>query len=91
MTGRGNARTFIVVGMVLIAVPAFFLGPSPLVAPLLAHVPTSLVVGLAFALLGVGEGFAMSPLMEDMMASCGSHATEYVDSLSAVMCATGMA
>lgn len=92
VTGRGNARTFILTGMLLIALPAFFLGPSPLVQPLLTSaasplrlLPVTAIVLGAFALLGVGEGLAMAPLMEDMMASCGERAPEYVDALSALM------
>jgi len=87
VTSKANARWFVVGGMLLIALPCFFLGPSPLVAPLLdaAALPLGVPIFTAFAVLGLGEGLTMAPLMEDMMASCGARAPEYVDALSAVM------
>ena len=57
----------IISGLWLIALPSYFLGPSPWVGWLLRSVPVHVVVLLAFALLGLGEGLSMAPLMEDMM------------------------
>jgi len=36
----------------------------------------------ALVLFGVGESMSMTPVMDDMMASCGEHADASVDSLS---------
>ncbi|EOD34660.1 hypothetical protein EMIHUDRAFT_455551 [Emiliania huxleyi CCMP1516] len=62
------------------------IGPSPLLA-----LPSGL--GLpqlcaALVLFGVGESMSMTPVMDDMMASCGEHADASVNSLSSVLAAS---
>ena len=38
----------------------------------------------ALVLFGVGESMSMTPVMDDMMASCGEHADASVESLSSL-------
>jgi len=86
LTSKHNARVMIISGLWLIALPSYFLGPSPWVGWLLRSVPVHVVVLLAFALLGLGEGLSMAPLMEDMMSSCSDRIEgDCIDSLSAIL------
>ena len=90
-TTPANARRMIVCGMVLLSVACFLLGPSDWVRPALADLPARGVVLFGFALLGLGEGLAMAPLMEDMMVSCGANGSayiNYINSLSGLMAAS---
>lgn len=90
-TTPSNARRMIVCGMVLLSGACFLLGPSDWVRPALADLPARGVVLFGFALLGLGEGLAMAPLMEDMMVSCGANGSayiNYINSLSGLLAAS---
>ena len=91
-TTPGNARRMIVGGLTLTSVACFFFGPSAWLLPVLDALPLALPIPAAvlfgFALLGIGEGMAMAPLMEDMMVSCGRQGDAYINSLSSVMAAS---
>jgi MFS family permease len=87
-TTPANARRMIVCGMVLLSGACFLIGPSEWVRPALADLPARGVVLFGFALLGLGEGLAMAPLMEDMMVSCGANSSAYLNSLSGLMAAS---
>jgi MFS family permease len=87
-TTPANARCMIVCGMVILSGACFLIGPSEWVRPALADLPARGVVLFGFALLGLGEGLAMAPLMEDMMVSCGANSSTYLNSLSGLMAAS---
>jgi len=76
-------RPVIVCGLMLQLLGFLIIGPSPLLRlegrPSMGQMVVSLVA------FGVGEAMSMTPVMDDMMHSCGTHAEEYVNGLSALM------
>jgi len=82
---RFGPRPMIVTGMLLQLLGFLLIGPSPLLRL------KSLQIGqLVFSLIvfGVGESMSMTPVMDDMMLSCGELADESVNALSSLMAAS---
>ena len=83
---RFGPRPIIVSGMLAQLLGFLLIGPSPLLRPL--GVGESLGMGqmvLALVLFGLGESMSMTPVMDDMMRSCGEYADESVNALSSLM------
>ena len=86
---RFGPRPIIVSGMLAQLLGFLLIGPSPLLRPL--GVGESLGMGqmvLALVLFGLGESMSMTPVMDDMMHSCGESADAAVNSLSSLMAAS---
>lgn len=86
---RFGPRPIIVSGMLAQLLGFLLIGPSPLLRPL--GVGESLGMGqmvLALVLFGLGESMSMTPVMDDMMHSCGENADAAVNSLSSLMAAS---
>jgi len=79
---RMGPRAVIVVGILLQALGFFLIGPSPLLQ--LESLGFSQMV-VSLLLFGVGEAMSMTPVMDDMMHSCGEHAEEASVSLAPLM------
>ena len=83
---RFGPRPIIVSGMLAQLLGFLLIGPSPLLRPL--GVGESLGMGqmvLALVLFGLGESMSMTPVMDDMMSSCGAMADASVNALSSLM------
>lgn len=82
---RFGPRPIIVSGLLLQLLGFLLIGPSPLLRL------KSLQVGqmiTSLVLFGVGESMSMTPVMDDMMHSCGGDADSCVNSLSSLMAAS---
>lgn len=82
---RFGPRPIIVSGLLLQLLGFMLIGPSPLLrlkSLQMGQMITSLV------LFGVGESMSMTPVMDDMMNSCGGDSDACVNSLSSVMAAS---
>jgi len=79
---RLGSRAVIIIGLLLQLLAFVLIGPSPWLQ--LERIGTAQMV---FALLffGVGEAMSMTPVMDDMMHSCGEHADEASVSLAPLM------
>jgi len=81
---RFGPRPIIVTGLLLQVLGFLLIGPSPLLRLNSIHsgqLITSLVM------FGLGESMSMTPVMDDMMHSCGESADAAVNSLSSLMAA----
>ena len=76
-------RPVIVIGLLLQILGFILIGPSPLLR-LEGHASMSLMV-VSLLCFGVGEAMSMTPVMDDMMHSCGEYAEESVNALSSLM------
>ena len=76
-------RPVIVCGLLLQLLGFLIIGPSPLLR--LGRHPSMSQMISSLIMFGVGEAMSMTPVMDDMMHSCGTHADEYVNGLSALM------
>lgn len=79
---RFGPRPVIVTGLLLQLLGFMLIGPSPLLR--LKTLQMGQLV-TALVLFGVGESMSMTPVMDDMMHSCGEHAEDAVNSLSSLM------
>jgi len=80
---RCGPRAIIVCGLLLQLLGFVLIGPSPLL-----RVGEHLGMGQMIAALcvfGIGESMSMTPVMDDMMHSCGEYADESVNALSSLM------
>jgi MFS family permease len=75
-------RPVIVCGLLLQLLGFLLIGPSPL---LRLQRPSTTQMNAALVALGIGEAMSMTPVMDDMMASCGEYAEESVNALSSLM------
>lgn len=79
---RFGPRPIIVGGLLLQVLGFLLIGPTPLLRLESLHTG-QLMVSLFF--FGVGESMSMTPVMDDMMHSCGEAADAAVNSLSSLM------
>lgn len=80
-------RAVIVTGLALQLLALLLIGPTPLLGGS-GGGPPRLGMGqmlLALALCGFGEAMSMTPVMDDMMLSCGEGAGDCVNALSSLM------
>ena len=82
---RFGPRPVIVTGLLFQLLGFLLIGPSPFLR-LEGLKMGQLLVSLV--LFGVGESMSMTPVMDDMMESCGEYADAAVNSLSAVITAS---
>jgi len=80
---RFGPRPIIVSGMLLQLVGFLLIGPSPILR-IGENVQMS-QMGFSLVLFGLGESMSMTPVMDDMMHSCGGQADAAVNSLSSLM------
>lgn len=83
---RFGPRPIIVTGLLLQLIGFLLIGPSPLLN-LGPHLGMTQLVG-ALVLFGAGESMSMTPVMDDMMHSCGDLADASVNSLSSILAAS---
>ncbi|KAL1526197.1 hypothetical protein AB1Y20_014923 [Prymnesium parvum] len=79
---RFGPRPMIVAGLLLQVLGFLLIGPTPLLRLKSLHTG-QLMVSLIF--FGVGESMSMTPVMDDMLHSCGDAADAAVNSLSSLM------
>jgi len=79
---RFGPRPVIVTGLLLQLLGFMLIGPSPLLR--LKTLQMGQMV-TALVMFGVGESMSMTPVMDDMMHSCGDSAEHAVNSLSSLM------
>lgn len=80
---RVGPRPIIVCGLLLQLLGFVLIGPSPIL-----RVGTTLSSGqmlVSLTLFGLGESMSMTPVMDDMMHSCGENAEASVNALSSMM------
>lgn len=82
---RFGPRPVIVSGLLLQLLGFLLIGPSPFLR--LEGIKMGQLL-VALVLFGVGESMSMTPVMDDMMESCGEYADAAVNSLSAVITAS---
>mmetsp|Transcript_19401 Transcript_19401/g.58556 ORF Transcript_19401/g.58556 Transcript_19401/m.58556 type:complete len:437 (-) Transcript_19401:431-1741(-) len=83
---RFGPRPIILTGLLLQLIGFLLIGPSPLLA-----MGPKLGLGqmvIALVLFGIGESMSMTPVMDDMMNSCGDLADASVNSLSSILAAS---
>jgi MFS family permease len=76
-------RPVIVCGLLLQLLGFLLIGPSPLLR--LDGRPSMTQMVVALLAFGVGEAMSMTPVMDDMMHSCGEYAEEAVNALSSLL------
>jgi len=79
---RFGPRPIIVTGLLLQLLGFLLIGPSPLLRLKKLHMGQMVT---ALVMFGVGESMSMTPVMDDMMHSCGESAEDAVNSLSSVL------
>jgi len=79
---RLGPRTVIVSGLLLQLLGFVLIGPCPLLK--LDGLGMGQMVA-ALVIFGIGESMSMTPVMDDMMRSCGEYADESVNALSSLM------
>lgn len=79
---RLGPRAVIVMGLLLQLLGFILIGPSPLLK--VDHLGMGQMV-VALIIFGIGESMSMTPVMDDMMRSCGEYADEAVNALSSLM------
>jgi len=79
---RLGPRPVIVIGLLLQLLGFLLIGPCPLLQ--LDGLGIGQVIA-ALVVFGVGESMSMTPVMDDMMRSCGDYAEEAVNALSSLM------
>ncbi len=79
---RAGPRPMIVGGLLLQLLGFLLIGPSPLLR--LERAAMGPII-LALILFGLGESMSMTPVMDDMMHSCGEKANAAVNSLSSLL------
>ena len=79
---RFGPRPVIVSGLALQMLGFILIGPCPLLQD--EHLGMGQMI-LALVIFGIGESMSMTPVMDDMMRSCGSQADESVNGLSSLM------
>jgi len=79
---RFGPRPIIVTGLLLQVLGFLLIGPTPLLRLESLHTGQLMVSLLLF---GLGESMSMTPVMDDMMHSCGDSADAAVNSLSSLM------
>jgi len=80
---RLGPRRVIVTGLVLQLVGFLLIGPSPILRTGAGVAMPQM--GAALVLFGLGESMSMTPVMDDMMSSCGAMADASVNALSSLM------
>lgn len=81
---RFGPRPVIVTGLLLQVLGFLLIGPSPLLRLKSIH-SGQLITSLIF--FGIGESMSMTPVMDDMLHSCGDSADGAVNALSSLMAA----
>jgi len=79
---RFGPRPIIVTGLLLQVLGFLLIGPTPLLRLDSLHTGQLMV---SLVLFGLGESMSMTPVMDDMMHSCGDAADAAVNSLSSLM------
>jgi len=79
---RFGPRPVIVAGLLLQVLGFLLIGPSPILRLESLHTGQLMV---SLVLFGLGESMSMTPVMDDMMHSCGDAADAAVNSLSSLM------
>ena len=80
---RLGPRRVIVTGLVLQLVGFLLIGPSPILR--IGESVAMPQMAAALVLFGLGESMSMTPVMDDMMSSCGGAADTSVNALSSLM------
>ena len=80
---RLGPRRVIVTGLVLQLVGFLLIGPSPILRT--GDSVAMPQMAAALVLFGLGESMSMTPVMDDMMSSCGASADSSVNALSSLM------
>jgi len=80
---RLGPRRVIVTGLVLQLVGFLLIGPSPILRTGAGVAMPQM--SAALVLFGLGESMSMTPVMDDMMSSCGAMADASVNALSSLM------
>jgi len=80
---RLGPRRVIVTGLVLQLVGFLLIGPSPILR--IGESVAMPQMAAALVLFGLGESMSMTPVMDDMMSSCGASADTSVNALSSLM------
>ena len=82
---RCGPRAVIVGGLMLQLLGFLLIGPSPLLqVDNMGRLGMGQMI-VALIIFGIGESMSMTPVMDDMMRSCGEYADESVNALSSLM------